>query len=194
MFLEKMLTSVDDSDVVLQADKCDSVEGFLTSIYKEVEAEALFFLARYSRIQGVSMHEDTAIEAVKKELVGIIENAVGELTRWKDVPIEVRRKIIPTKIIISAEKIKEGILKRLKDRLVDLGNLQKSEEERSLSSPTPSITTVMVQAAKVAAEGRHVLTFHVSQAFLNADIDDDRTYVRLPRRVADILVSIDSRY
>ena len=94
------------------------------------------------------------------------EEGLAPGTRWKDVPIEVRRKIIPTKIIISAEKIKEGILKRLKDRLVDLGNLQKSEEERSLSSPTPSITTVMVQAAKVAAEGRHVLTFHVSQAFL----------------------------
>ena len=63
-----------------------------------------------------------------------------------------------------------------------------------MSSPTPSITTVMVQAARVAAEERQVIIFDVSQAFLNADIDDDRTYVRLPRRLADILVSIDFKY
>ena len=52
----------------------------------------------------------------------------------------------------------------------------------------------MVQASRAAAEGRTVVTFDVSQAFLNATIDDDTTFIRLPKRVAEILVSIDEKY
>ena len=75
-----------------------------------------------------------------------------------------------------------------------LGNLQESEGDESLRAPTPSITTVMIQASRAAAEGRTVVTFDVSQAFLNATIDDDTTFIRLPKRVAEILVSIDEKY
>ena len=39
-----------------------------------------------------------------------------------------------------------------------------------------------------------MITFDVSQAFLNADIDDDTTYIRLPKRIADILLTIDRKY
>ena len=46
---------------------------------------------------------------------------------------------------------------------------------------------LMVQAARAAAEGRTVITFDVSQAFLNANVDDDQTYIRLPKRVSEIL-------
>ena len=170
-----------------------SEHAVLTSIWQEAEAEALVFLAQYSMIQGISMYGNQALEAVKSELGGIIDNLVGDPVRWKDVPLKIRKKVIPTKMIIS-EKIKDGILDKLKARLVVLGNLQRTEEDDNLRAPTPSITTVMIQASRAAAEGRTVITFDVSQAFLNADIDDEETYIRLPRRVAEVLVSIDASY
>ena len=139
------------------------------------------------------MYGEKAISAVKDELTGLIDNLVGEPKRWEDVPRRARKKVLPTKMILS-EKIKEGILDKLKTRLVVLGNLQESEGDESLRAPTPSITTVMIQASRAAAEGRTVVTFDVSQAFLNATIDDDTTFIRLPKRVAEILVSIDEKY
>ena len=177
----------------LAEDSYDNVDTVLAGIWQEAEAEATVFLAQYSLLQGVSMYGEAAIDAVRVELRGILEKAVGEPKKWKDVPKAVRSKIIPTKVIIS-EKIKNGILEQLKGRIVVLGHLQEHEGERNLRSPTPTITTVMVQAARAAAEGRTVITFDVSQAFLNADIDDDQTYIRLPKRIAEILISIDGKY
>ena len=177
----------------LPVDDKSSVESVLTAIYQETEADALVFLAQYSLRKGISMFGDAAIDAVRDELVGILEKRVGELTMWEDVPAEVRGKVIPTKLIIT-EKIRNGVLEKLKGRLVVLGNLQEAEGDKSLRSPTPSITTVMVQAARAAAEGRTVITFDVAQAFLNADIDDDETFIRLPKGIAEILISIDASY
>ena len=86
---------IESVDVALSRSKKErtSVEAFLTEVWQETEAEALVFLVQYSLMQGVSMHGDEAIKAVKDELVAIIDKAVGEPTRWKDVPAEVTRKI-----------------------------------------------------------------------------------------------------
>ena len=51
----------------------------------------MVFLAQYSLLQGVSMYGEAAIDAVRDELTGILEKAVGEPKRWKDVPKAVRR-------------------------------------------------------------------------------------------------------
>ena len=52
-------------------------------------------------------------DTVKDELTGLIDNLVGEPKRWEDVPRRARKKVLPTKMILS-EKIKEGILDKLK--------------------------------------------------------------------------------
>ena len=97
----------------LAEDSYDNVDTVLAGIWQEAEAEATVFLAQYSLLQGVSMYGEAAIDAVRVELRGILEKAVGEPKKWKDVPKAVRSKIIPTKVIIS-EKIKNGILEQLK--------------------------------------------------------------------------------
>ena len=52
------------------------------------------------------------------------------------------------------------MLEKLKGKLVVLGNLQESENNKSLRTPTPSITTVMVKAGRAAAV--LVITFDIS--------------------------------
>ena len=138
-----LIEEVDEAFTILEDDR-SSEHAVLTSIWQEAEAEALVFLAQYSMIQGISMYGTQALEAVKSELEGIIDNLVGDPVSWKDVPARVRKKVIPTKMIIS-EKIKDGILDKLKARLVVLGNLQRIEDDKNLRAPTPSITTVMIQ-------------------------------------------------
>lgn len=44
-------------------------------------------------MKGVPIFGDKAIEAVREELTGIIDNAVGEPTRWRDIPVDSRQKI-----------------------------------------------------------------------------------------------------
>ena len=68
-------------DFSLSADDKTSVEKVLTAMWHEAEADALVFLAQYSLKKGVSMYGDAAIEAVRNELVGILDKAVGEPKR-----------------------------------------------------------------------------------------------------------------
>ena len=169
-----------------------SAENFLSNVVNEVDANAIVFLVQYSLREGVSIFGNKAIEAVKEDLQCIVENAVGDPKRWRDVPQQVRKKIIPTKVIITP-KIIASVLDRLKGRLVVLRNLEK-EDDRYIRAPTPSVTRITIQAARAAAEGRYVITFDVSQAFLNVSIDDDQTYIRLPKKVSKILLSIYPEY
>ena len=70
--------------LVLHEDDRTCVEGVLTSVWQKTEAAAIVFLvAQHSLLQGTSMYEDKAIEAGKEELKGIINNLVGDPTKWK---------------------------------------------------------------------------------------------------------------
>ena len=88
-----------DVSFIFQEDR-SSIEGVLTSVWQEAEAQALVFLAQYSLLQGISMYGEKAISAVKDELTGLIDNLVGEPKRWEDVPRRARKKVLPTKMIL----------------------------------------------------------------------------------------------
>ena len=80
-----------------------------------------------------------------------------------------------------------------------LGNLQKEVDlgDETLTSPTPSIHTILIQATRAAAEKREVLTFDVGQAFLNAQLETtgkDHVVLRLSAPVAEIPIKLDSSY
>ena len=79
------------------------------------------------------------------------------------------------------------------------GNLQKEADlcDDKLTSPTPSIHTILIQAARAAAENREVVTFDVGQAFLNAQLETtDREHIvlRLSAPVSEILITLDNSY
>ena len=80
--LGALLTEDVKIDGSLPVDNMGCMEEVLTAIYQEAEADALVFLAQYSLQKGISMYGEAAIEAVKEELVGILEKRVGEITSW----------------------------------------------------------------------------------------------------------------
>ena len=183
--LGEVFTHMVEDDSSLYPEINMSAENFLSNVVNEVDANEMVFLAQYSLREGVSIFGNKAIEAIKEELQGIVENAVGDPKRWRDVPQQVRKKIIPTKMIITPKMI-ASVIDRLKGRLVVLGNLEK-EDDRYIRAPMPSITTIMIQAAGAAAEGRYVITFDVSQALTMKNVHQASeesfrdSFVYLPR-------------
>ena len=89
--------------------------------------------------------------------------------------------------------------RKIKSRLVLLGNIQKEDDLRDdkLTSPTPSIHTILIHAARAAAEDRSVITFDVGQAFLNAQLQTKgnvHIISGVSKPVAEILIKLDSSY
>ena len=80
-----------------------------------------------------------------------------------------------------------------------LGNLQKEDDlcDDTLTSPTPSIHTILIRAARAAAEEREIITFDIGQVYLNAQLEmngKDHIILRLSAPVAEILIKPDSSY
>ena len=88
-----------------------------------------------------------------------------------------------------------GKLLKLKARLVAGGNQQDKSIYTSdqISSPTVSTTSFFTLAAISAAENRHILTFDIGQAYLNANMEGE-VYMVLDKLTASILIDIDPSY
>lgn len=86
----------------------------------------------------------------------------------------------------------DGSTKKIKARLVGGGNLQDRElyEQESISSPTVSVSAVLIIAALATLSGYEVVTADVTGAYLNADIGESNIYVTLDGQVADIYCSL----
>ena len=149
--------------------------------------------------KGIQVFGESARKSIRDEIEGIIDREVWEGLHWKDLSAAQRKNILREKVIVQEKRTPTGAFEKIKSRLVVLGNLQKETDlfEDKLTSPTPSIHTILIQATRAAAENREVVTFDVGQAFLNAQLETtDREHIvlRLSAPVADILVNLDCSY
>jgi hypothetical protein len=60
-----------------------------------------------------------------------------------------------------------------------------------LTSPTVNIQCVMMEIAKTAYENRYVRTVDITGAYLNANMGSVKVHMRLDKRIADMLMSLD---
>ena len=149
--------------------------------------------------KGIQVYGESARKSIRDEIEGIIDREVWEGLHWKDLSAAQKKKILREKVIVQEKRTPTGAFEKIKSRLVVLGNLQKETDlfEDKLTSPTPSIHTILIQATRAAAENREVVTFDVGQAFLNAQLettDKEHIVLRLSAPVADILVNLDCSY
>ena len=161
----------------------------------DIEWEALHYAASLTLKKGLRLYGHRAREAIRKELRGIIDRQVFSGVHYHRLTKE-QKKFLRSKFIISEKRI-NGVLERIKARLVVLGHLQDTKDflPSELSSPTPAQHTVMMQAAIAAAEGREVITFDIGQAFLNADVNDKgQVVLHLSKEVSEVLVEMEPAY
>lgn len=119
--------------------------------------------------------EALTTKSIETEIVGLLErNAILPVTMenfdWSS------KKVIPMSLFLKDKLDSDtGEMIKLKARLVAGGHRQ----DRSLypterrSSPTVQIQSIFTMLSIAASENRHVMTFDVAMAFLEAEIDEE---------------------
>ena len=102
----------------------------------------------------------------------------------------------PFQAVPFSEDVPRGKVKPLKGRLVGGGHRQDTSQfsESEVSSPTVSLTSVLIGAA-VAAHNNHVIvTLYHKAAYLNAAIVGSPVHMMLTLEVSTMLCKMDSTY
>ena len=141
--------------------------------------------------KAIRQNPEPAIEAAFKEVKQMVTKDVLEGTLWEDIPPHLRDKIVPSFMFAKDKIDAEGIWERLKARLICGGNFQIRELFEKHSSPTASVPSIFAIAAIAAAENLDVSTLDIGGAYLNADMGEEKVYMRLDQVVTSIMCFID---
>ena len=135
---------------------------------------------------------DPVQQAGRKELQNCLDKQV-----WEGVLPDARHPTtIPSKLFLTPKHTPEGTFKLLKGRIVGGGHRQDTSvfKDSEISSPTVSLTSVMIAAAMAANEGTHVMTRDHTAAYLNAEMKGPPVYMLLNVEVSDMLCELAPDY
>jgi hypothetical protein len=136
-----------------------------------------------------------SLQSQYKEILSLYQNGTFEGVLPKDLSGSRKRKIIRSFIIMREKFDAEGNFEKLKARLVANGSQMDPSQFNDLSSPTVSLTFLLMMVAISAREGREVATMDVGSAFVKASMDDEEeVLVVLDRLSAALLIKIDPSY
>ena len=143
--------------------------------------------------EAVLVYGDSAVqEAGRVELQNCLDKDV-----WVCIPRDVKViRPIPSKLFLTPKMSPEGKFKLLKGRVVGGGHRQDASQfsESEVSSPTVSLTSVLIGAA-VAAHNNHVImTLDHKAAYLNAAMVGSPVHMMLTPEVSTMLCKMDSTY
>eukprot|EP00961_Rhodomonas_salina_P163737 2205452-Rhodomonas_salina.1 len=117
------------------------------------------------------------IEAINTELGGLRENKVYVVS---DVPVTVRRKAIPSKLVFKVKHGPSNKIVKFKAQVVVQGFRQRQGMDYSMSyAPVANATVVRVALAIRAYLDLDIKHVDFTQAFLNASLDEE-LYVSPP--------------
>ena len=131
-------------------------------------------------------------EAGFTELRNCIDKGVWEYLS----PVSKLVKPIPSKLFLTPKMSPTGEFKLLKGRIVGGGHRQDHAmfTDSEISSPTVSLTSVMMGAALAAHKQQHVMTLDHKAAYLNAAMKGPEVIMLLTPDVSSLLIELDSSY
>jgi hypothetical protein len=132
------------------------------------------------------------VEAVLKELKQMIEKDVFDPVSKDSLTKRQLRRMIRSFCFMKEKYLSNGLFDKLKARLVANGKWE-METMMDISSPTISLSALMMVAAIAAKENRYVATCDVPGAYLNADMLND-VFMILEPMLANLLCKLDSKY
>lgn len=107
------------------------------------------------------------------------------LQTWILVPINTipqGNRVLQCKFFGKVKRNADGTINKFKMRLVARGDMAKEHVHfGSSSAPVPSNVIFRALVALAAANGWDITQWDVSTAFLEADIDNDNCYIRMPQ-------------
>jgi len=177
---------------VLSTRDSGGTRGVDTDSGDEVE-ELELFQTRSGRVRIPNnrfiqtVYEDMELQGVLDELLNLKEKGVLEQVDEKKLPRGVN--VLPTKMILADKKDDQGVVYKVKGRLVAGGHRQ-TQVEMETYSPTTRNWMIMLLLSMAQMWGMTLGTMDVKGAFLNADIDDE-VYVRVKKRYATHMEGYD---
>ena len=141
--------------------------------------------------KALKMYEEKAEEEIKRELQQMIGKQVWKAVDYSKLTLAQRKSIIRSSFFLKEKFLPSGAFDKLKGRLVAGGNMQdKTLYGDDISSPTVSISSILMVAAIAAMENRHVVTLDVAGAYLNASLDAE-VFMSIEPRLAKFLIELD---
>ena len=120
-----------------------------------------------------------AVEAIINELDGLIDKKKCiHAVKRNQLSMNQRKKIIRSHMLMK-EKMKMGVLDKVKARLVGDGSMQDRALYPDRYSPTVSLPAVMTVLAIAAKENRHIAALDVGKAYTNADMTGEEVYIEV---------------
>ena len=136
-----------------------------------------------------------SMRAQYKEILALYENGTFEGIVPKDLTGSQKRKIIRSFIILKEKYNAEGDFEKLKARLVANGAQMDPSTHTDSSSPTVSLTFLLMMVVMAARERRKVATMDVGNAFVKATMDgEEEVLVNLDQISAALLIQIDPSF
>ena len=163
------------------------------SSYKPVIGEVINFYMDVSNMSieeaKKSLNEDMVKDAIKLEF----QNMTKYQT-WKEINVsslspDEARKIIPSKIFLKLKFQANGLVDKLKARLVGGGHRQQEGTYGRTAAPTVSSTHVLLAIQLAAQLEMNVGTVDIPAAYLNAELKE-LVHMRLNKEVTRIYVEL----
>lgn len=149
------------------------------------------YVFNISVAQGMKKHGREAELSIEVELSQMIKKQVWEPVQYRQVPHG--SVIIPSLMFLKEKFDASGNFVKIKSRLIAGGHMQEGID-RPTSSPTVSLTAIMMLAAIAAEEQRVVATLDIGGAYLNAPMKNNDTFMILDKKISECLRNLDPRY
>lgn len=143
---------------------------------------------RLSERDAVLQYGEMAAEAILEEFKQIAMKTVVQCLRYADLTPEQRTRIIHSSLFLKEKFDDEGVLKRLKARLVAAGNEMNRDLYEPGSSPTVAREAVFALMALSAARKCHRMYIDIGTAFLEAPMGDDEVFMYIGKKLVPYLV------
>jgi len=122
--------------------------------------------------KAVRQFGDVAVDAIRAELSQLLSKNTFTPLHRSTIPRAKQRSIIRSSIFLKEKFDASGVFTKLKARLVANGAQQDRDLFDNISSPTVSLSSLLIMLTIAAREGRIATTFDIGNAYLNAPMDD----------------------
>ena len=136
-----------------------------------------------------------SLKSYYTELKSLHDNGTFEGILWSSLNRDRKRRIIRS-FLLQREKLNaEGIIEKLKSRLVANGAQMNANNISNKSSPTVALSMLFIMCCIAAREGREISTMDVGNAFVKASMDsEEEVLVSLDKLSSALLIKIDPNY
>ena len=141
----------------------------------------------YSLKAAINKFGERGRKAGYEEMEQLHKRKAFEPIYPREITLENRRQVMESLIFIKHKRDD-----RLKGRTCANGSIQRAWiPKEDTAAPTASLEAVFLTAVIDAKEGRDVATIDIPNAFIQTDMDNDHTYMKVRGPIAELLCEVD---